>query len=323
MNTSIKVRAHTNLALVKYWGKKDRTLFLPYNSSISMTLDAFYTDTQVTLLLPNQPSLFLLNGVEQKDSKVLSFASYLVNTLSKEKYSLKIDAVNHVPTGAGMASSSSGFSAITYALVKLLKPDLSLKEVSRLTRRGSGSSCRSIFGGFVLWNKGDSDETSYATPIDEHPSFDVATTFIVFKDSPKEISSREGMEICVQTSKTFKQWVDIAEEDILLIEKAIKENDFSELGSIAEVNCLAMHQTTIDATPSFSYFTPDTMHAIRIIRSLRQEGIECYFTIDAGPNIAVLSRKKDVGTIKKRFERDFPKAIAISTGFGEGVKVIE
>lgn len=323
---SVKVRAHTNIALVKYWGKKDENLFLPFNSSLSMTLSEFYTDTKLTLLDNNELSSFYLNGEEQSlynKKELFNYIEFLISHLSKEKYSYKIETYNNVVTSNGLASSSSGYAALTYAFVSLLKPNLSLKEVSRLTRRGSGSSTRSIYGGFVEWEKGSDDLTSYAVPIDENPSIDLKTVFIIFSHEKKKVSSREGMSLCVKTSSCYSSWVKEAEKDLILIKKAIKENDFSSFGLISEINSLAMHQTTLESKPSFSYYSDETKKGIQVVRNLRQIGIECYFSIDAGPNICVLCQSKNVDIIKQTFKKTFPKADIISSGFGEGVKVIK
>lgn len=326
LNKSVKVRAHTNIALVKYWGKKDEKLFLPYNSSLSMTLSEFYTDTKVTLLDKKGECTFYLNGIKQpieENKDLFNFIDYILSFLSDDKYGFKIETYNNVVTSSGLASSSSGYAALTYAFVKLLKPELSLKEVSRLTRRGSGSSTRSIYGGFVEWKKGEDDFSSYAIPIDEKPSIDLNTVFIIFSKDKKKISSREGMALSVKTSTCYSLWVKEAEKDLDIIKKAIKENDFSTIGLISEINSLAMHQTTLESKPSFSYFSEDTKKGIEIVRNLRQKGIECYFSIDAGSNICILCQNKNVDVIKKTFKEIFPNADIISSGFGEGVKVIE
>jgi len=328
MSKSVKVRAHTNLALVKYWGKKDEELFLPYNSSISMTLDSFYTDTEVTLLEPepNIENEFLFNEKRinfDNESKVFKYADFLLNSLSLKTYKYKINSKNHVITSGGLASSSSGYAALTYAFCQLLKPNLSLKEISRLTRRGSGSSTRSIYGGFVKWEKGDDDSTSFSYPIDGNPTMDLWCVFVIFSSDYKKISSREGMKRCVNTSSSYSNWIKEAEEDLVIMEKAIKKQDFSLLGSTSERNALAMHQTTLDSNPSFSYFTEDTNLAIEKVRELRRNNVECYFTIDAGPNIAILTRRKDVKYIENYFSSVFPNAYILSSSFGEGVKVIK
>ena len=162
-------RAHTNIALIKYWGKRDKDLFLPMNSSLSLTLEAFYTDTKVTFDENLTEDSFLLNGKEQSEKEIAKISRFLdlfCEYIGKRPFA-RVESLNFVPTAAGLASSASAFAALALAVADGLKLDLSRQELSTLARRGSGSSTRSLFGGFVEWDMGTSSEDSMAHPIDD------------------------------------------------------------------------------------------------------------------------------------------------------------
>ena len=162
-------RAHTNIALIKYWGKRDKDLFLPMNSSLSLTLDAFYTDTKVTFDDQLTEDIFWLNGKEQTEKEVAKISRFLdlfCEYIGKRPFA-RVESINFVPTAAGLASSASAFAALALAVADALKLDLSRQDLSTIARRGSGSSTRSLFGGFVEWDMGTSSEDSMAYPIDD------------------------------------------------------------------------------------------------------------------------------------------------------------
>src|SRR5699024_9060900 len=158
----------------------------------------------------------------------------------------KVDSTNAVPTAAGFASSASGFAALAAAATKAANLDISNVELSKLTRQGSGSACRSIYGGFVEWEKGEKEDgtDSYA----------------------KEIASREGMKRTVETSEFYEGWLTGIPADIEEIKAGIKARDFNRVGAVAEANCLKMHATTLGAKPPFTYWTDATMRVMQTVQ---------------------------------------------------------
>ena len=189
----VTARAHTNIALVKYWGKADEELIIPQNNSLSLTLDHFYTDTTVQFDPTLTADQFTLNGQAQETTKITKFLD-IIRQMAASQLFARVESTNHVPTMAGLASSASAYAALALAGSKALGLDLSSKDLSRLARRGSGSACRSIYGGFVEWQKGDSDQTSYAVPLVENLDWDVKMIAIVVNDKQKKIASRAGMQ---------------------------------------------------------------------------------------------------------------------------------
>lgn len=316
------VRAHTNIALIKYWGKSNAKLRLPLMSSLSMTLDAFYTDTSIKV--SDADNAFYLNNEKQNSAQSKRVFSCL-ETLQKEfgyNDKLIVKSVNHVPTSAGLASSSSAFAALAAAFCQFYNIKVSKKELSRLARMGSGSACRSIFGGFAVWQKGSSDETSYAYPLDEHPQMDLHLLAVELNTKQKKISSTTGMKQA-QSSPFFSPWINRNELELNQMIQAIKNNDFTSLGKLAELNANEMHAINLTAQPEFTYFEPNTILAIKLVEQLRGEGIECYYTIDAGPNIKVLCQLRNSKKIKERFESVFNSVKIVDASFGPGITYMD
>lgn len=285
-------KAHTNIALIKYWGKRNDALILPTNSSLSLTLDGFYTETSVHFKKELTVDVFEL------DEKMVTGVAYdrvttfldLIRSFARTDLHAEVHSTNAVPTAAGFASSASGFAALAAASTKALDLNVTPTDLSRLTRQGSGSACRSIYGGFVQWEEGNREDglDSYAIPIAPKEHWDVRVAAVVLTAKEKDISSRVGMKRTVDTSVFYQGWIDSVPHDLAEIKDGIQARDFEKVGSIAEANCLKMHATTLGATPPFTYWHDTTMAVMQTVQELREQGIPAYFTIDAGPNVKVL-----------------------------------
>ncbi|WP_062350445.1 diphosphomevalonate decarboxylase [Bacillus kwashiorkori] len=283
-------RANTNIALIKYWGKRNETLILPMNNSLSITLDKFYTETTVSFEENLQEDQFFLNGQLASEMEIKKITNFLNIVRNKAGITLKarIDSTNHVPTAAGFASSASGYAALATAAAKASGLNLSKKELSILARQGSGSACRSIYGGFVEWQKGEMEDgsDSYAVPIASDWKLSIMS--VMLEQKQKEVLSREGMKRTVETSPFYAGWLATIEDDLANIKQAITNRDFELLGTIAENNALKMHATTLGANPPFLYWQSGTIEVMEKVKELRISGIPAFFTIDAGPNVKVL-----------------------------------
>lgn len=287
-----KARAHTNIALIKYWGKRDETLFLPTNNSLSMTLDQFYTETMVEFDSSLQEDRFILDGtkMDQKETQKVSLFVDKVRRYTGESRFAQIDSVNHVPTAAGFASSASGYAALAAAAMKATGVNFSEQELSKMARQGSGSASRSIYGGFVEWQKGEKVDGSdcYAIPVLEQGAWDLRVLSVEVTHEVKKVLSREGMKRTVETSPFFAGWLEAVAADLVEAKVAIAGRDFTHLGETLERNALRMHATTLGANPPFMYWQSSTVQVMEAVQALRDEGIEAYFTIDAGPNVKVV-----------------------------------
>jgi diphosphomevalonate decarboxylase len=295
--TQAQAQAHSNIALIKYWGKRDAALKLPCNGSISLTLDQLSTRTLVNWNEATGPDQVWLNGQpapEHQRAKVQAFLD-LVRQRAHFHGSARVESHNNFPTGAGLASSASGFAALALAATRAAGLDLSRRELSALARQGSGSACRSIFGGFVEWQRGEAADghDSYAHPLDETPDWPLLMAVLVLNDQPKALSSGDGMARTVATSPLYEGWRRSIDTDLAAMRDAIAAHDFSALGSLMEHNALKMHATALAARPAVIYWQAATLALLNRIQTLRAEGLECYVTIDAGPNLKVLLRERD------------------------------
>lgn len=301
-------KAHSNIALVKYWGKRNEHLMLPQNSSISMTLDKFYTITTVKFSERLKEDELWLNKKKQEGKELEGIEKPLkkVRELAGIKLKAKVMSENNFPTAAGLASSASGFAAMALAASKAAGLNLDKKELSILSRIGSGSASRSILGGFVEWKKGEKSNglDSFAVQVaDENhwPEFRMITTIVSSKK--KKIKSRAGMTQTVKNCPYYRAWLDTIEEDLNAVGRGIKNKKFSLVGRTAELNSLKMHATMMTTTPSIIYWQPLTMKVIHLIQDLRERGIECYFTMDAGPNVKVMTLKNNEKKVLKELNK--------------------
>ena len=321
-----KARAYTNIALIKYWGKKNESLILPMNNSLSLTLDAFYTETEVSFSEAYTEDQFYLDNQlqDEKATKKISTFLDIVREKAGTTKKAKVISQNFVPTAAGLASSASGLAALAGACNEALKLGLDDQALSRLAPRGSGSACRSIFGGFVEWEKGHDDQSSYAHPISSDGFEDhLAMVFLLLNEQKKDVSSRDGMRRTVETSSFYQGWLDSVEADLYQLKQAIKTKNFQLLGETMEQNGLKMHGTTLAARPPFTYWSPDSLKAMQAVRDLRNQGIPCYFTMDAGPNVKVLVQKDHLDKVKTTFSDLFSSQQVISAFAGPGMTIIE
>lgn len=318
-------RAHTNIALIKYWGKLDEALIIPQNSSLSLTLDHFYTDTTVTFDENLTADSFYLDKklVPRQRTSRTTHVLDIVRAQSGEKRFALVKSTNHVPTSAGLASSASGFAALAAAATKAAGLNLDGKSLSRIARRGSGSATRSIFGGFVEWHQGHSDETSYAEPIQEVIDWDICMLTVIVEKKRKKISSRAGMNSSVRTSPYYDSWLSSTGKDLTEIKQAISNKDLVQLGEISEQNAMKMHALTLSASPSFTYFNGDSIKIMDYVHSLRAKGIPCYYTMDAGPNVKIICRQSDVPRIISELSPDFSSDQLILAKPGSGVTYLD
>ncbi|WP_085055653.1 diphosphomevalonate decarboxylase [Staphylococcus haemolyticus] len=327
MKKNGKARAHTNIALIKYWGKADEALIIPMNNSLSVTLDRFYTETRVTFDETLTEDQLILNGeaVNAKESaKIQRYMEMIRKEAGISEHAL-IESENFVPTAAGLASSASAYAALAGACNEALQLGLSDKDLSRLARRGSGSASRSIYGGFAEWEKGNDDESSFAHRVEADGwENELAMVFVVINNKSKKVSSRSGMSLTRDTSRFYQYWLDNVEPDLKEIKEAIAQKDFKRMGEVIEANGLRMHATNLGAQPPFTYLVPESYDAMRIVHECREAGLPCYFTMDAGPNVKVLIEKKNQQAIVDKFLQEFDQSQIITSDITQsGVEIIK
>jgi len=308
--------AHPNIALVKYWGKADASLALPATGSVSMGLDVFPTTTTVTVGNTADDTL-TLNGSVSTDGALVRVTEFLdlVRDLAGSSARASVVSENTVPTGAGLASSASGFAALATAASAAYGLDLSVRDLSRLARRGSGSATRSIPGGVAVWHAGD-DQGSYAEPIPAPP---MAMVVVTIDAGPKPIGSREAMRRTIATSPFYPAWVTSTTETVGDMLDACAAGDFTRIGEITESNALRMHATIEGAFPPIRYLNARSVAVFDAVAELRAAGVEAYATADAGPNVVVLTKPEDRGAVASALAGI---GDVIESGTGPGARLV-
>ncbi|MGD9873164.1 MAG: diphosphomevalonate decarboxylase [Kiritimatiellia bacterium] len=294
--------APVNIALCKYWGKRDEKLNLPVTSSLSVSLPELGATTKISFR--DGHDLLRLNGADQpQDSAASRRVSKYLDLFRPDKDTFfQVDSESSIPIAAGLASSASGFAALALALDDLYQWKLGLHDLSILARLGSGSACRSVYTGFVIWHAGTRADgmDSFAEPVDgEWPG--LCMGLIMVSHHEKAVPSRTAMKRTVETSALYRAWPAKVEADIKETRRAIEEKDFDLLGRTAESNALAMHATMLDSQPPVLYWMPETVETIKKIWHLREKGLAVYFTMDAGPNIKALFMQRDTADMQRHF----------------------
>ncbi|MFD5179126.1 diphosphomevalonate decarboxylase [Nocardia sp. NPDC058379] len=299
--------AYPNIALVKYWGKRDETLFLPVTGSLSMTLDIFPTTTSVRLI-DGPADTVELNEAAATGTALTRVETFLdlVRALAGRDERAAVVTGNAGPTGAGLASSASGFAALATAAAAAYGLDLDGRALSRLARRGSGSASRSIFGGFVVWHAGEGDGeagdlSSFAEPIGGD-DLDPALVVGVVEAGAKAVSSRVAMRQTTETSPFYRPWAESSVLDLAQMRDAVARRDLPAIGEIAERNALGMHATMLTARPGIRYLSPHSVAILDAVLALRADGIAAYATIDAGPNVKVLCTRAEAPVVAATLE---------------------
>jgi len=281
--------APANIALVKYWGKRDETLNLPATGSLSVTLGSA-AGTRASIRPAGRDSLRLNGGaVDPADPAARRMSEFLDMFRASPRDGFAVDTVNSVPTAAGVASSASAFAALVRALDALFGWGLDAGEMSVLARLGSGSACRSLWDGFVEWMPGvdPGGLDSRGVPVDVRWP-DLRIGLWPIDEGPKSVGSREGMRRTVATSPLYAAWPAAVSSDMDAARAAIRERDLERLGRVAEGNALAMHATAIAARPPVIYWRPESVAVMDTVVRLRTGGCPVWFTMDAGPNLKLL-----------------------------------
>lgn len=303
---AVDVYAPANIALVKYWGKRNSELNLPVTSSFSVSLGAL--GSRINMAREEEAGVkqdtIILNGAPlAADSSFTKRASAYLDLFRPEPdFYFRMETQNTIPTAAGFASSASGFAALAKAVNVLFAFNLSNRELSILARLGSGSAARSLWDGFVEWQAGTQDDgmDSHGDPFEAAwPEFRMGA--LVISAAEKPVGSREGMQRCVDHCRFYEQWPRRVADDIRHIKACIQNHDFPQCGKLAEENALAMHALMIATQPPLLYWLPESVAAMQKVWTLRQDGLPVWFTMDAGPNLKLLFEQKDEAAIHAEF----------------------
>lgn len=304
---------------------------IPTTSSLSLTLDDTWTTTTVSFDGGNgDADAVRINGSAPGGTALARVTRFLdlVRERSGVTQRASVTSTSTVPLAAGLASSAAGFAALAAAASRAAGMDLDGRALSRLARRGSGSAARSVFGGLVLWNAGEDDATSYAEPIEEPAGdtvsgLDLAMVVVVLSDGRKTISSTRAMKQTMTASPLYPAWVEASREDLRAALEAVRSGDLARLGEVAEANALGMHASMMAARPAIMYWLPRTIEVLHTVRAMRQDGLPAWATIDAGPNVKVLTRGGSAERVAAALRERVPGAAVSVRLPGAGVRFEE
>jgi len=302
-------QAHANIALVKYWGKRDAALNVPATGSLSLTLGALTTTTTVRAVDAGEDRIVIPEGGTGRVARFLD----LVRDLAGSTQRVEVRSANDFPTAAGLASSASGFAALALAATRAFDVELDERELTRLARRGSGSAARSIPGGWVEMVARADDAWACAMAGPEH--WDLRCVVLVTAQGTKKLGSTDAMELTARTSPFYPAWVDGVPSDVEAGREAVLARDFERLATVSERSCLRMHACAMAADPGILYWNARTVELIGRVRAGRVAGIPMFFTIDAGPHVKVFCPPQAVADVEE-LARDVSERVIVSAPGG-------
>lgn len=287
MKHSARAVAHANIALAKYWGKSDASLNLPAVPSLSLTLDGLTSETRVVFDSDLRSDEVWLNGALLSDRPRQRVIEVLDKVRKAKDLGLRarVQSTNGFATASGLASSASGFAALALAATRAVGLELDPSEQSALARSASASAARSIWGGFVALEAG----AHAAEPIAGPDHWRLVMLIAVVDRCKKSVGSTEAMNRTRETSPYYGAWLDAAPALYARVRGAVVGRDLEALGEAMEQSTLLMHASMLGARPFILYPKPATLGVIELVLSLRRSGIPAYFTMDAGPQVKVLT----------------------------------
>ncbi len=327
MLTTVVARANSNVALAKYWGKRDEQLNLPHTGSLSVAMAGLTTTAAVSLCRGSESDRIIMNGAPasaREGGRISAFLD-LVRERAGRRDRVEVDVRTNFPVAAGIASSASTFAALALAAAALLGLVLSEAELSALARRGSGSAARSVVGGYVEWLRGYARDGSDSIAVQVAPAsyWPLGIVVAVTDEGPKRVGSREGMARTVRESPFFASWLATHDTDLATIRRGVLARDIAAVGGAAEHNCLKMHAVAMAGPEGLIYWNPATVAVIDRVRGLRAEGLPAYFTIDAGPQVKVICPRPERDAVAGALEQVPGVRRVLLSEPGSGAAVVE
>jgi len=306
--------APVNIAVIKYWGKRNEELILPINDSISITLnsDQMHAKTTVARSKSFKHDRIWLNGKEENITNprlVNCLREIRKRTQSEDK--VHICSENNFPTAAGLASSAAGYACLVYTLCQVFD----IKEnISVIARQGSGSACRSIYGGFVQWHMGNQEDGSDSTAsVIRDADFwnDLHVLILVVSDERKKVPSSVGMKRSVETSKLLQHRAkEVVPDRIRQMRQAIENKNFEAFGELTMQDSNQLHAVCLDTYPPCVYMNTISHNIVQLVHEFNRvsKSTKACYTFDAGPNACLVLPKSNVpeflGYVKHYFPSD-------------------
>lgn len=344
---ALVAEAAANIAFIKYWGARDLERAVPLNRSVSMTLARCRSRCALEPLEGSDDRVLLVGPDGRSAPAQEAFAAPVAAHLERIRRragggpAVRVTAANTFPAAAGLASSASGFAALTLAAARLFGLDLGRAELSDLARSsGSGSAARSVFGGYVEWpsSAGASpgpggrggpggearDEEAFVPAGQLAPAehWALRDVIAIVDSRPKEVSSREGHRRS-RTSPYMERRLEELERRVVEATAAVRERDLARLGPVLEEEAVDLHLIAMSSRPPIFYWAPGTLEVLEAVRGLRAEGVPAWSTIDAGPNVHVICEPEAEPRVASRLEELPAVRALIRDGVGAGPRVLE
>lgn len=314
-----KAKAQPNIALIKYWGKRDLTKNLPAVGSISITLADLFSTMEVEIDESLRHDELLVNGHASR-SMLARVAACVDTVAGTDRPSVKVSSESNFPIAAGLASSASAFAALVVASNAAFGHHRSREELINLAGRASGSAARSLVGGFAELENQDS--VVEVRSLLAAPEWPLQVVVAITEPGPKPVSSGDAMEISRKTSPFYDRWVEQQSEDLGEARAAILAKDLERLGAIAEHNCLKMHSVMWGSRPPMMYWNSATVACMETVRELRAQGTGVFFTIDAGPQLKAICAPEDAAKVSAALAATDGVTDVMMSGLGEGAGLV-
>lgn len=311
--------AQPNIALIKYWGKRNIEKNLPAVGSISITLDDLFTEVGVEFDAKFVTDSLIINDVVDAD-RLPRMQRCLDHVVGEQRMRARITSKSNFPIAAGLASSASAFAAATLAAAQAAGLSPSVDDLARMAGRASGSAARSLYGGFAeLSNSGDT--INLTSLCDEH-QWPLNVVVAITEKGPKHTGSTEAMEVSRKTSPFYDSWLEQQDDDLQIARTAVEQRDFAALAAIAEHNCLKMHSVMWASRPAIVFWNAATMRCMQTVRRLQDSGHNVFFTIDAGPQVKAVCSPADLEVVLDAMSATEGVAEIMSSGLGPAARVV-
>jgi diphosphomevalonate decarboxylase len=310
--------AQPNIAVVKYWGKRDLARNLPAVGSISVTLSSLFTEMQVEIDGTLTGDVLLVNDAENRT--LLARVSNCLNIVAgPDRPAARVCSKSNFPIAAGLASSASAFAALVVAANAAFESSLPRERLASLAGRASGSAARSLLGGFVELENHADDIT--VTSLISAADWPLEIVVAITAPGPKPVSSGDAMEISRRTSPFYDRWIEQQAGDLSEARAAIQQRDLQRLGAVAEHNCLKMHSVMWGSRPPMIYWNSATIACMQTIRELQAKGVAVFFTIDAGPQLKAICSAADAATVRAALAATAGVVEVMQSGVGDGARL--
>jgi diphosphomevalonate decarboxylase len=302
-SSSASALAHPNIAFIKYWGNRDHRLRIPINGSLSMNLDGLHTRTTVAFDDTLTGDMVVLNKAAAAPEAAARVIDHLnrVRALAGIKTFAYVESENNFPSGTGIASSASGLAALSLAASAAAGLNLSERELTILARQGSGSASRSVPGGFVEWQVGNEADgsDSYAFSIAQPDHWALVDCVAIVSQAHKEVGSTGGHALA-HTSPLQQARIDDTPRRLNACRAALLARDFGQFAKTVEEDSTIMHAIMMTSRPPLYYWQPPTLAILEAVRRWRAEGLAACATIDAGPNVHVITPAENKDEVVSR-----------------------